>query len=81
MDYIEALKKAEFFEYTDLSGMYVIRPNAYEIWENIKEFLDVNFKKLGIKNACFPLFVSKRNIEIEKNHIEGFSAEVAWVTR
>lgn len=81
MDYILALQKAEFFEYTDLSGMYVIRPNACEIWENIKNFLDFRFKKLGIRNAYFPLFVSKRNLEIEKNHIEGFSAEVAWVTR
>lgn len=81
MDYITALQKAEFFEYTDLSGMYVIRPNAYEIWENIKGFLDARFKKLGIKNACFPLFVSRQNLEIEKDHIAGFSPEVAWVTK
>lgn len=81
MDYIQVLQKAEFFEYTDLSGMYVIRPNAYEVWENIKTFLDARFKKLGIKNAYFPLFVSKRNLEIEKDHVEGFAPEVCWITR
>lgn len=81
MDYITCLQNAEFFEYTDLSGMYVIRPNACEIWENIQKFLDTRFKKLGIRNAYFPLFVSKANLEIEKDHINGFAPEVCWVTK
>lgn len=81
MDYIQALQNAEFFEYTDISGCYVLRPNSFEIWENIKNFLDGNFKELGIKNAYFPLFVSRKALEIEKDHIEGFAPEVAWITK
>jgi len=81
MDFVQALQNAEFFEYTDISGCYVLKPNSFEIWENIKNYLDSRFKKLGIKNAYFPLFVSRKSLEIEKDHIAGFSPEVAWITK
>lgn len=81
MDYIKALQQAEFFEYTDISGCYVIRTNAYEVWENIKSFIDLRFKLLGVKNAYFPLFVSRKALETEKDHIAGFVPEVLWVTK
>lgn len=51
------------------------------MWEQIKDFFDAEIKKLGVQNAYFPLFVSKAALEKEKNHIEGFAPEVAWVTK
>lgn len=81
MDYITALQNAEMFEYSDISGCYVLRPNSFQIWENIKLEIDKEFKKVGVKNAYFPLFVSKKSLEIEENHIEGFAPEVAWITK
>jgi prolyl-tRNA synthetase len=67
-------------EYYDVSGCYILRPWAYFIWEQIKEFVDKEIKALGVENAYFPLFVSKKALTTEKDHIEGFAAEVAWVT-
>eukprot|EP00461_Guttulinopsis_vulgaris_P010564 UN10640 len=72
--------KSELIDYYDISGCYILRPWAYEIWEHVQKFLDTEFKKLGVKNSYFPMFVPKKNLEKEKDHIEGFSAEVAWVT-
>lgn len=80
MDYIEALQKAEFFDYSQIRGCYVLRPNSYEIWEIIKDFLNKRFKKLGIKNAYFPMFVTKKALEMEKEHISGFSPELMYVS-
>ncbi len=79
--YTQVILKSEMIDYSDISGCYILRPHSYEIWEIIKEFIDKEIKKMGVKNSYFPLFVSKSALESEKNHIEGFSAEVAWVTR
>lgn len=79
--YTQAITKAEMIEYYDISGCYVLRPWAYSIWESIQGFLDGEFKKSGVSNAYFPLLVSKRQLELEKAHVEGFAPEVAWVTR
>ena len=68
-------------EYYDISGCYILRPWAYSIWESIQGFFDGHIKKLGVQNAYFPLFVAKSALEAEKEHVEGFSPEVAWVTR
>jgi prolyl-tRNA synthetase len=57
------------------------RPTAYAIWEEIQKFLDTEIKKLGVKNAYFPLLVSERALTAEKDHIADFSPEVAWVTK
>jgi prolyl-tRNA synthetase len=78
--YRQILIKSKLIEYTDISGFYVLLPNSYEIWENIKIYLDGKFKKMGIKNSYFPLFITENNLTKEKNHIEGFSPEVMWTT-
>ena len=60
---------------------YILRPHAYAIWDQIKDFFDAEIKKLGVENAYFPCFVSEKVLNAEKDHIEGFAPEVAWVTR
>lgn len=79
--YQQVLTKAEMLDYYDVSGCYILRPNSYSIWERIQRFFDDRIKTLGVKNAYFPMFVSSRVLEREKDHIEGFAPEVAWVTR
>lgn len=78
--YSQVITKADMIDYYDVSGCYILKPNAYFVWENIQAFLDAEFKRHGVKNAYFPMFVKKKNLEAEKEHVEGFSAEVAWVT-
>lgn len=72
---------SEMIDYYDISGCYILRPWAFSIWETIQAFFDKNIKALGVQNAYFPLFVSKSALEAEEDHVEGFSAEVAWVTK
>lgn len=79
--FTQVITKSEMIEYYDVSGCYILRPYSYEIWEQIKTFVDSVIKKMGVKNAMFPLFVTKGALEKEKDHVEGFSAEVAWVTK
>lgn len=79
--YIELLKKCQLISYTDVSGCYVLLPQSYAIWEIITNTLNVHFKKSGIKNTYFPLFITQKQLQTEKDHIEGFSAEVATVTK
>jgi prolyl-tRNA synthetase family I len=79
--YHQVLTKAELLDYHDVSGCYVLRPNSYEIWEHIKDYLDLHFKKNGVRNAYFPIFISKESLQKEKEHLEDFSVEVAWVTK
>jgi hypothetical protein len=78
--YSQVITQSEMIEYYDVSGCYILRPWAYFIWEQIKEFVDKEIKALGVENAYFPLFVSEKALSTEKAHIEGFAAEVAWVT-
>ena len=56
------------------------KPAAWFIWEQIRDWFDIRIKKLGVRNCAFPLFVSEDVLQREKAHIEGFAAEVAWVT-
>lgn len=79
--YSEVVVEGEMIEYYDVSGCYVLRPWAYSIWEVLEVFFDAEIKKMGIKNSYFPLFVSEKALTTEKNHIEGFAPEVAWVTK
>lgn len=78
--YTELITKCDLIEYTDIGGCYVIKPYAYRIWEFIQSHLDKNFKTLGVENAYFPLFISQKTLEKEKDHIADFAPEVAWVT-
>lgn len=79
--YQQVLTKSEMLDYYDVSGCYILRPPSYYIWEKIQEYLDKNFKSIGVQNGYFPMFVSSKVLEREKDHIEGFAPEVAWVTR
>lgn len=79
--YTQILQKAELIEYTKVSGCYIFRPRAYFIWEKIKNCFDEKIKKDGVKNAYFPLLIPKSNLIKEKEHVQGFSPEVAWVTK
>lgn len=78
--YSQLVTKAKLIHYTDISGCYVLLPNSYHVWEAIQHFLDNKFKKNGVKNSYFPLFISYSNLCREKDHVEGFTPEVAWVT-
>lgn len=73
--------KAEMIEFYDISGCYILRPWSYAMWEGIQQYFDTEIKKLGVQNAYFPLFVSEKRLTTEEDHIEGFAAEVAWVTK
>ncbi|TDL13971.1 class II aaRS and biotin synthetase [Rickenella mellea] len=68
-------------DYYSVSGCYILKPWSYSIWETIQEWFNAQIKELGVENSYFPMFVSSKVLEREKNHIEGFSPEVAWVTR
>ncbi|KAL0369523.1 UNVERIFIED_CONTAM: Proline--tRNA ligase, cytoplasmic [Sesamum angustifolium] len=79
--YSEVVVNGEMIEYYDISGCYILRPWAMSIWEIMQTFFDAEIKKMKIKNCYFPLFVSSGVLQKEKDHIEGFAPEVAWVTK
>ena len=58
------------------AGCYILRPASFGIWERITEFFDREIKKMGVQNACFPLFVTEERLNTEKDHVVGFAAEV-----
>ena len=78
--YTDICKKAELIEYTSVKGCMVIRPYGYAIWENIQKILDKMFKDTGHENVCMPMFIPESLLQKEKDHVEGFAPEVAWVT-
>ena len=75
------ITKAELIAYYEVSGCYILLPNSYSIWEQIQSFFDSEIKKLDVQNVYFPVFVSKRALEAEKDHVEGsvFSLHVASI--
>ncbi|PRT53196.1 hypothetical protein B9G98_00816 [Wickerhamiella sorbophila] len=79
--YQQVLTKGEMLEYYDVSGCYIMRPASFFVWEKITEFFNKRITDMGVRNAYFPMFVSSRVLEREKDHVEGFAPEVAWVTR
>ncbi|KAI8063299.1 hypothetical protein BC940DRAFT_260995 [Gongronella butleri] len=79
--YQQVLTKSEMLEYYDVSGCYILRPLAYNIWKEITNFFDGAITEMGVEDTYFPMFVSNRVLEREKDHIEGFAPEVAWVTK
>ena len=78
--YTDIVIKAELADYTDTKGCIVIRPYGYAIWENIQNYTDKKFKETGVKNTYFPVLIPESLLEKEKDHVEGFAPEVAWVT-
>lgn len=78
--YTDICKKAELVEYTSVKGCMVIRPYGYAIWENMQKILDKMFKDTGHENVCMPMFIPESLLQKEKDHVEGFAPECAWVT-
>lgn len=78
--YTDVVKKAELCDYASVKGCMVIKPAGYAIWENIQKELDRRFKETGVENVYMPLFIPESLLEKEKDHVEGFAPEVAWVT-
>ena len=78
--YQEVIARAKLAEHAPVKGCMVIRPYGFAIWELIKEDLDKRFKRRGVQNACFPLFIPYSYLAREKEHVEGFSPEIAVVT-
>lgn len=78
--YTDVVKKAELVEYTSVKGSMIIRPYGYAIWENMQKDLDRRFKETGHENIYMPLLIPESLLQKEKDHVEGFAPEVAWVT-
>ena len=79
--YTDIVKKAELCDYTSVKGCMAIKPAGYAIWENIMNELDRRFKETGVKNCNMPMFIPESLLQKEKDHVEGFAPEVAWVTQ
>ncbi|MCI8549956.1 MAG: proline--tRNA ligase [Lachnospiraceae bacterium] len=79
--YTDVVKKAELVEYSNVKGCMIIRPGGYAIWENIQKELDRRFKETGVENVYMPMFIPESLLQKEKDHVEGFAPEVAWVTQ
>ena len=78
--YTDICIKAELADYTDSKGFVAIRPYGYAIYENIQNYEDKKFKELGVQNLVMPLLIPESLLNKEKDHVEGFAPEVAWVT-
>ena len=78
--YTDIVRKAELADYTDTKGCIAIRPYGYAIWENIQNYADKLFKEVGVTNLYMPVLIPESMLEKEKDHVEGFAPEVAWVT-
>lgn len=78
--YTDVVKKSELIDYSSVRGCMIIRPYGYAIWENIQKELDSRFKATGHENVYMPMFIPEGLLQKEKDHVEGFAPEVAWVT-
>lgn len=79
--YTDVVKKAELVDYSSVKGCMIIRPYGYAIWENIQSYLDKKFKETKHENVYMPLLIPESLLQREKDHVEGFAPEVAWVTQ
>ena len=79
--YTQVILKSEIADYSPVSGCMVFRPAGYAIWENIQKATDAEFKRVGIRDSYFPVFIPERLLKKEAEHVEGFAPEVAWVTQ
>ena len=78
--YTDVVIKSELIGYTSVKGCMAIKPAGYAIWELIQKQLDAKFKETGVENVYMPMFIPESLLEKEKDHVEGFAPEVAWVT-
>ena len=78
--YTDVVKKAELIDYSSVRGCMILRPYGYAIWEHIQHWLDSAFKATGHENVYMPMLIPESLLQKEKDHVEGFAPEVAWVT-
>ena len=78
--YTDVCTKAELIDYTSVKGMFIMRPYGYAIWENFQRILDAKFKETGHENVALPMLIPESLLQKEKDHVEGFAPECAWVT-
>ncbi|MBO9131462.1 proline--tRNA ligase [Bacillus sp. 165] len=79
--YTDIVKKAELVDYSSVKGCMIIRPYGYALWENFQRVLDDSLKVMGHENVYMPMFIPESLLQKEKDHVEGFAPEVAWVTQ
>ena len=78
--YTDVCVKAELMSYSSVKGCMIFKPHGYAIWENIQREMDARFKATGVENVYMPMFIPESLLQKEKDHVEGFAPEVAWVT-
>ncbi len=78
--YTDVCVKAQLIDYSGVKGLFVLRPYGYAIWENIQAWLDAEFKRTGHENVSMPMLIPESLLQREKDHVEGFAPECAWVT-
>ena len=78
--FTDVCTKAELVDYSGVKGLFILRPYGYAIWENIQRYLDDRFKALGHENVSMPMLIPESLLQREKDHVEGFAPECAWVT-
>ena len=78
--FTDVCKKAQLIDYSSVKGVFIYRPYGYAIWENIQNIMDKEFKKQGVENVYMPLLIPESLLQKEKDHVEGFAPECAWVT-
>ena len=79
--YTDIVIKAELVDYTEVKGFIAYKPYGWSIWENIRNYADSEFKKRGVENIALPILMPEHYLTTEKDHVEGFAPEVAWVTQ
>src|SRR3989344_6143465 len=79
--FTQIMIKADLADYTKVSGCIVFKPTAWAIWEKIMSLVNERIKMMGVKNVCFPLLIPESLLVREKEHLKGFTPEVAWVTQ
>lgn len=80
--YQEVVLKAEMVEYyQEISGFFVLRPISMFIWSTIRKYFQEKIETINVEEASFPMFLSSKSLEKEKDHVEGFAPELAWVTK
>ena len=79
---VEAITpKAQLIDYAPVRGCMALLPNGYALWEQIQKSLDAMFKETGVENVYMPMFIPESLLQKEKDHVEGFAPEVAWITQ
>lgn len=80
--YQDVVIKAEMIEYySEISGFFILRPSSMYIWNTIRKWFQERIEALDVEEASFPMFLSSKSLEKEKDHVEGFAPELAWVTK